>query len=315
MIRKTTLFFIGMALLLASISCGGRAEPETLRIGVLPILDTLPMYVAEQEGTFAGNGVEVKFVSAASAAERDQLLQAGKIDGIVTDLVALALYNRDTPRVLAVRYAMTPTPDFAQFRVMSAKDSSISEPEDLTGVQIGISEGTVIEYVTDRILEAEGLSPEQIETLAVPKIPERMALLRSGELRAATLPEPLASLVMQDGAVVVVDDTQHVETSCSIYAFRREALENHAEAVRGFLKAVSVASQTINEDKTRWSDLLAEKNLVPEPLMGSYELPDYPGDEVPSEAQFSDAVVWLQETGRMSEEPSYTDSVDAAYLP
>jgi len=316
--NRTRVFFvvvIGVALLLISAGCGAKAEPDTLRIGVLPILDTLPMVVADQKGAFAERGVTVEFVAAASAAERDQLLQAGKIDGIVTDLVALALYNRDAPRVVAVRYAMTPTSGFSQFRVMAAKDSGISGPRDLANVQIGVSEGTVIEYVTDRMLEAEGLSPAEIETLAVSKIPERMALLRSGELAAATLPEPLASLAKQDGALVVVDDTQHLETSCSVYAFRKETLDAHPEAIRGFLEAISEVSQAINADKSRWSDLLAEENLVPALLIGSYELPDYPDDRAPSQAQFDDAVDWLQETGRLPEEPSYADSVDASFLP
>jgi len=312
---KHVLVVIALSLLSGSAGCGGNAEPEALRIAILPILDTLPMFVAEEQGAFDQHGVEVEFISVASAAERDQLLQAGKIDGIITDLVALALYNRDAPRVVAVRYAMTPTPIFAQFRVMATKASGISQPEGLVDVPIGISEGTVIEYVTDRMLEAEGLAPDEIETLAVPKIPERMALLRSGELDAATLPEPLASLVIEEGAVAVVDDTQHTKTSCSVYAFRKEVLDAHPEAVSGFLEAVSRASQSINEDKARWSDLLAEKNLVPKPLMGSYELPDYPRDETPSQAQLTDAVDWLQETGRLSEEPSYTDSVDDSFLP
>jgi NitT/TauT family transport system substrate-binding protein len=264
---------------------------------------------------FAEHDVEVAFVAAASAAERDQLLQAGEIDGIITDLVALALYNRDDARVVAVRYAMTPTPEFAQFRVMASSQSGIVSPEELAGVQIGVSEGTVIEYVTDRMLEREGLAPGEIETLAVPKIPERMALLGSGELRAATLPEPLGSLAMQDGAVVVVDDREHIETSCSVYAFRKEIVDERPDAVRGFLAAVAEASEAINADKGRWSDLLGEKELVPRPLMGSYELPDYPGDEAPREDQFADAVSWLQETGRLTEGPAYADSVDSSFLP
>lgn len=312
--RAAAISLIGL-LLLVPAGCGGRTESDTLRIGVLPILDTLPMYVAEQEGAFERHGVRVQFIPAASAAERDQLVQTGNVDGIITDLVAMALYNRDAPRMIAVRYAMTPTPDFAQFRVMASRQSRISKAEELAGVHIGISEGTVIEYVTDRMLAAEGLLPHQIETLAVPKIPDRMALLRSGELVAATLPEPLASLVLQEGARVVVDDRGHLSASCSVYAFRQETVEDQPEAVRGFLTAVSEASQAINEDKTRWSDLLAEKNLVPQPLIGSYELPDYPGDRPPTEAQFTDAVAWLQETGRLSESPSYADAVDATFLP
>lgn len=314
MFRKCTLILIAFSLTLISTGCGQKAEPKTLRIAVLPILDTLPMYVAVEEEMFAAHGVAVEFIPAGSAAERDQLLQAGEVDGLITDPVALALYNRDQPRVFAVRYAMVPTAQFAQFRVLASKQSGITAPAELSGVEIGISEGTVIEYVTDRMLEAEGLAPDAIQTLGVPKIPDRMALLGSGELSAATLPEPLGSLAMQGGAVVVVDDTQHQDVSCSIYAFRHEIVEAHPEAVRGFLAAIAEASQAINADKGRWSDLLAEKGLVPKPLMGSYELPDYPGDDVPTEARFSDAVEWLQEAGRLTEAPAYADCVDDSFL-
>jgi len=313
--RRALSLAIITSLLLTAVACARDSEHRTLRIGVLPILDTLPMIVAEDQGLFQEQGVTVEFIPAASAAERDQLVQTGRVDGIITDLVALALYNRETPQVVGLRYAMTPTEEFPQFRIMASKGANITQPRELSGVQIGVSEGTVIEYVTDRLLEAEGLAASEVETLGVPRIPERMALLRSGELPAATLPEPLASLALQDGSLVVVDDTEHPDTSCSIYAFRKSSLDAQPNAVRGFLEAVSQASRAINEDKGRWSDLLAEQNLVPEPLIGSYQLPDYPGDEAPTEAQFADAVEWLLVNDRLSEEPSYTDAVDAAFLP
>lgn len=304
-----------LALLLLISGCGRQAGTPPLRVGVLPILDTLPVFVARQEEIFAQHDIEVELISVASAAERDQLLQAGKLDAIITDLVALALYNRDGPRVVAVRYAMRPTPAFPQFRVMAARGSGISEPRYLAGVPVGVSEGTVIEYVTHRLLEAEGLSTGQIETVAVPKIPERMALLRAGELKAATLPEPLASLALQDGALVVADDSQHVDLSCSIYALRRETVETRPEAVRSFLMAISQASAAISEDKTLWSGLLTEENLVPAPLIASYELPDYPADDLPTRDQFADAVDWLIDTGRLSDGPAYEDVFDASLLP
>jgi len=303
-VRKAIILLVLSSVLIVPTGCGGRGEPQALRIGVLPILDTLPLYVAEEEGLFEEHGVEVTLIPAASAAERDQLMQAGEIDGIITDLVALALYNRDSVRVVGLRYAMTPTQRFPQFRIMASERSGITRPEELAGVQIGVSEGTVIDYVTDRLLESEGLTPEEIETLGVPRIPERMALLQSGELSAATLPEPLASLALQQGAVVIVDDTEHPDTSCSIYALRKATVDAQPEAVRGLLEAVSEASTMINEDKERWSDLLTGKGLVPQPLVGSYQLPDYPGDRAPTESQFTDAVAWLVANGRLLEPPS-----------
>ncbi len=287
-----------------------KPEAGALRIAVLPILDTLPLYVAEAEGYFNAQEIAVELIPAASAAERDQLLQAGQIDGFITDLVALALYNRDTTQVVAVRYAMVPMADFAQFRILAAAKSGIDTVEDLRGAPIGVSEGTVIEYVTHRLLEAEGLPTDAIATLAVPKIPDRMALLDAGELRAATLPEPLASLAMQQGAALIVDDTRHPEISCSLYAFRKEVIDQQPQTVRAFIAAIDQASAAINTDKGRWSALLAEKGLVPAPLTGAYILPDYPANAVPTAAQFADAVAWLQATGRLTTAPTYKDSVD-----
>ena len=312
--RKFKPVHILLALCIGVVLLAGCQKPEAgkLRIGVLPILDTLPLYVAEAEGYFAAQGIDVELIAVASAAERDQLLQARQIDGIITDLAALALYNRDKPQVVAVRYAMVPTEDFAQFRVLASAQSGITTVDGLRSVPIGVSEGTVIEYVTYRLLEAEGLTTDAIATLAVPKIPDRMALLSAGELSAATLPEPLASLAMQQGAVVIVDDTHRPEVSCSVFAFRKDVIDKQPQAVRAFLTAVDQASAAINADKNRWGTLLTEKGLVPAPLVGDYTLPNYPGAAVPTEAQFADVVAWLQETGRLTTSPAYQDSVETA---
>ncbi len=314
-------WFALLAVFLAIVAtrCGGRTANETtLRLAVLPILDVLPLYVAEAEGFFGEEGVVVQLVPAGSAAERDQMLQAGQVDGIVTDLVALALYNRpDTaaePGVIAVRYAMVPTERHAQFRILASGTSRLTAPSDLAGVAVGVSEGTVIEYVTDRILTAEGLAPEEIATLSVPQIPERMALLDAGELQAATLPEPLASLAIQQGARVIVDDRQYRTLGCSVFAFRRETLARAPDAVRAILRAIDRASAAINADKSRWQGMMTTRQLVPAPLIGAYDLPDYPSAAVPTEDQFADVLAWLQETGRLATGPSYDDVVDATFL-
>lgn len=304
------LLIVGLTLA----GCKQNKQSGTLQIAVLPILDTLPIYVAEAEGLFAEKGIQIELIPAASAAERDQLLQAGQVDGVITDLVALALYNKEETEIVAVRYAMIPTDEFAQFRLLAAKDSGITSPLHLKGVSIGISQGSVIEYVTTRLLERKAINLEQVELLPVPKIPDRMALLNSGELKAAMLPEPLASLVMQQGAVVILDDTQHQDLSCSIYAFRTESIKNNGAAVQHFLEAISQASVIINNDKDRWEELLVDNKLVPPPLIGSYILPDYPGDMVPTESQFADVINWLTNTQRLEHAPLYKDVVNSGIV-
>jgi hypothetical protein len=55
--------------------------------------------------------------------------------------------------------------------------------------------------------------------------------------------------------------------------------------------------------------------LVPEPLIGSYEIPPFPTGQVPSESQWSDVLDWAQEKGLITAEVSYADSVTSDYLP
>ena len=53
--KAIVLMVILLSVLLAGCS-GQQAEPQTLRIAVLPILDALPMHVAQAQGYFSGTG-------------------------------------------------------------------------------------------------------------------------------------------------------------------------------------------------------------------------------------------------------------------
>jgi NitT/TauT family transport system substrate-binding protein len=290
-------------------------EPVTLRIAVLPILDALPMYVAQQEGLFEEHGVKVEFIPVASAAERDQVITSGQADGMINEAVSTLFYNQDETQIQIVRFARVATPTSPQFFILASGQSGITNVEDLQGVAVGISEGTVIEYLTDRLLEAEGFTQDEIQTIAVPKIPERMTLLSSGELDAAMLPDPLSSLAVQGGAVVVLDDSKHPEFGYSTISFRKPVIETHPQAVKNFLAAVEEATLKINSDPTMWEDLLTENKLVPAPLMGTFKVPPYPSASIPSKAQWDDALDWVKGNGLIDVDVSYEDSVTGAYLP
>jgi NitT/TauT family transport system substrate-binding protein len=310
------LMLLTALLAMALGACGPAATPATtLRIGVLPILEALPMYVALSQGLFAEEGLQVEFIPAASAAERDQLMQAGQIDGMINDLVSTLLYNRQQVQIVIVRFARVASAQDPAYRILAAANSGITDVDGLRGVPIGVSEGTVIEYVTDRLLQAEGLTADEIEIIAVPKIPDRLALLGSGELQAATLPDPLASLALQAGATVIIDDTAHPEYGTSVLSFRQAIVDQNPEAVRAFLRALETATLEVNANPGKWSTLLTENKLVPAPLLGDYRLPTFPTASVPSEAQFADALDWAITGGLLTGSAAYGDSVDGSFLP
>jgi NitT/TauT family transport system substrate-binding protein len=309
------LFMLVVALGLILGACGSPAKPTALKIAVLPIIDTLPMYVAQQEGLFAKHGVNIEFVPVASAPERDQLLAAGQADGAVNETLADMLFNKDTIQMQAVRYALRPTKGHGHFYILASAQSGITSPEGLKGVEIGVSQGTVIEYVTDRLLKADGLTSDEIKTIAVPKMPDRMALLASGELKAGVLPDPLASLAVGQGAVIVADDSMHPEFGFSVISFRKAIIDSNPNAVKGFLAAIEEATTLLNANSSKYANVLSDQKLVPPPLIGKFQVPPFPTAAVPTEAEWNDALTWAKEKGILKVDVSYKDSVNATLLP
>lgn len=291
------------------------ANVGSLKIAVLPIIDTLPMYVAEAEGLFAKYGVTVEFVPVASAPERDQLLAAGQADGTINETLSVMLFNKETVQMQAVCYALRPVEGYGHFFILASSKSGITDAQGLKGVEIGVSQGTVIEYVTERLLQAEGLTADEIKTIAVPKIPDRMALLGSGELSAGVLPDPLASLAVSQGAVNVLDDSLHPEYGFSIYSFRKDVIDSNPAAVKAFLAAIEEAADLINLDATQYTTLLSDKGLVPPPLLETFEIPPFPDQAVPTEEEWNDGLAWLKEKGILTVDVSYADSVNGSLLP
>jgi NitT/TauT family transport system substrate-binding protein len=317
MFRTTVIVLALFAVVLSA--CGGAApaaqEDPTLKMAMLPILDALPMYVADAQGYFKDAGIKVEFVPVASAAERDQIMQAGQADGMINDLISTVFYNKDGQKIDVVRFARYASPAAAQYSILAAKDSGITKPEDLKGVEIGISQGTVIEYTTQRLLENAGLQAADIKTTNVPKIPDRLQLLAEGQLKAANMPEPFASLAEQSGAVRVVDDRSLPSVGTSEISFNVNTLKNKPETVKKFLAALEKATADVNADPAKWDTLLTEKKLIPAPLIGKYALPRFPTASVPSEAQVKDVLAWMMAKGLIKAEVPYSQLVDASYLP
>ncbi len=319
--RKTVFALVLIAaVLIASLApLAGRTQAQDapkLRMGLLPILDVLPFYVAEEAGYFAAEGVEIELIPVSSALERDQLLIAGAIDGMVNDLISTGIFNQDEPLIQIVSLARRAYPDHPQFRILAAPHSNVTIPNDLTNVEIGISENSVIHYITQRILEAEGMNAADLRFRAEPNIPIRFQLLMEGQFKAACLPDPLAQAAIVGGAILIADDTSLVETqfSQSVLSFRTEVIEDNPAAVEGFLRAWMRAAEDINADPDAYRDLWLEKTKVPDSVKDTYALPPFPLYEITNEAAWEDTVAWLIEQGIVESTASYAEAVNPAFL-
>ena len=241
-----------------------KPEDNKLKVSLIPVLDTIPVLVAQQNGYFKEQGIEVEAVPVKSPQEQNALVQAGQVDGMLTDLVVVGIFNKQTPQVKAVYTSRRPFPDAPLFRILASPKANINGPADVKGVPIGISQNTVIEYLTSRLLEGAGLKPEEIKGEEVNAIPVRFEQLLNGNLKAATLPDPLAQGAIAAGAKLVADDTKRPELSQSVLAFRTEALNNKPNTVKKFLVAWEKAVKELNAHPEKYQSLLIEQGRVPE---------------------------------------------------
>ncbi len=287
---------------------------EPLRIALLPIIDSLPFYVAERYNDFEAAGVQVKPVVVASAVERDQLMQTGQIDGMLNEIISSANFNRDRPRVRIVTVVRTARPGYPLFRLLAAPGSDYPGVSSLAGVPIAISRHTIIEYVTDRLLQKAGVAPAQIRKQSVPAIPERYQLLVQGRLPAAMLPDPLAMSALQAGAVLVADDTKVADDSLSILTFANEAIEAKPEQILGFITGWNRAVARLNADPQSQRALMLEKIRVPPNVRTRFRIPPFERDRVPTEAQWLDVMEWMQSRGLLSAPLPYRDSVTDRFI-
>jgi NitT/TauT family transport system substrate-binding protein len=281
----------------------------------LPILDTFPYYVAEAKGYFDELGIHVKAVPVSSGLERDQLMQSGEIDGMLNEMITTANFNRHRVQVKTVISARKAYPHYPLFRVLSSPGIKLSSPSDLTDMPVGISKNTIIEYVTDRLLAAEGVDVSRITKKSVPVIPERFQLLLQGQIKAATLPDPLAKSALIAGAGLVVEDSTHPQYSVSVLSFHVKTLSNKPKALRLFLKAWDRAAADINANPESHRALLLKKIRVPKNVQKTYKIPPYPRREIPSADQWDDVMNWMVTKGLLDSPLSYEDSISGDYLP
>lgn len=289
----------------------GAVSGEPLRIGALPVINALPLYVAQAEGFYQDEGVNVELVPFAGPLEREAAMQAKAIEGENTDLQGVILLNNAGVDVRAVRYDAPAAPFFS---IVAGKDTDIETVDDLAGVEIAVSHNSIIEYLTYVLLHDAGLSDDDIKMIEVTSIPQRLEFLASGQVQAATLPEPLTSLAVAQGARVIIND-ENAPVVPTVLAFSKETLEERGDDVRAFLRAYERAVEALNENPDEYRDLMIERVNIPEPLRASYSVPPYRPASVLSEEQVQSVMDWMVQRGMIEEPLPYDQVVDGSYLP
>jgi NitT/TauT family transport system substrate-binding protein len=296
----------GLAVCLSAEPLAGSSARASgpLRVGVLPDADSLPLLVAQAEGLFAQAGVEVSLLPFNTAVERDAALQAGAIDGAVTDLLAVALAARGGFDIRA-----TSLTD-GRYGIVASPGSGIASLAALAGKPIGISSNTIIQYAAETMLARAGVATADIRGLAIPKIQLRMELLLAGQLDAACLPEPLLSVARAKGAVLLAA-SDDAGLGAGVIAFSKAAIEGRLADIAAFYRGYASAADSIDAKPDSYRGFLVDKAGFPAEVRDSFRFILYKKPRLPSDADIDSVLSWMRAKGLSAGDIERSALVDA----
>lgn len=310
-IKVLSVLLLIMVLLVGCTQDKPAAEKESqqqLKIGVLPIEDIMPMLVAEKNGYFTQENLQVEIIRFQSAVEQSNAMQAGQLNGMVTDMIVATLMKDSGLDLRMTSITLGATPSEGRFAIVAAPGSSINTLADLKGKSLGISHNSIIEYVSDGLLRDAGIDPAEVKKTSVPKIPLRMEMLFNNQIDAITVPDPMVTFAEFKGAKVIAQDTSR-NLSQAVILFDQKTLTDHKDAVSSFYRAYAKAVEEINNHPEQYKQLMVENVNIPEPIAKDYPMQKYPQPQVPTEEDVNNILQWMKEKDLLKNDLKYTDLV------
>lgn len=181
-----------LLLSLAATWWAGSAAAEGLTLAVSKGPVSLLVYMAEAEGLFAKEGLDVRSVGCSSGRECMQLMTEGKADlATAADLaVVLTAAQRSD-----VAIAATISTSSHQIKLIARRSAGISEPAQIAGKRVGTAVGTSAQYFLDHWLLFENIDTGRLQTVALAPAQLPDALARH-EVDAVAIWEPLAGTAL-----------------------------------------------------------------------------------------------------------------------
>lgn len=165
----------------------------------------LPLHVAEAEGYFAQEGLQVSLRTTRAESAAAEALAGGKADLAATSLDAALRSGAVGGRPPRLVFGLTAAPPVALL-VSIAYREAITRLEDLVGRTVGVSSpGAPEQALFLALLQSRRIKPTQLSLVS---LGERglVGALEAGEVHAGLLPDPWASRLAQEGKVTVLAD-------------------------------------------------------------------------------------------------------------
>ncbi|MDR1871678.1 MAG: ABC transporter substrate-binding protein [Deltaproteobacteria bacterium] len=290
-----------------------------IRLGLLPIADTILIRLAVREGYFAQEGLLVTLTPFQSTLEKDSAVLAGQLDGHFCE-ISSAMVQRSQGRPFKIIAITSHTdPKERVFGLVTKPDSLAKNLADLKGQTLGVARQTIVDYLTDVFLKRANLPLDYFDRRDIRKIPLRLQTLAAGQLEAGIFPEPLLSVAEKNGGRVILDD-RDLDMPLAAVALRDDLAS--PKVVKAFQRALSQAVSYVNANPGETRAYMLEVGLIPASLASGWRPPTYNPVNVPyklpDKALFDSYVAWLIRNevwkrpgapGDLREPPTFFESI------
>jgi len=229
-------------------------ELTTVRVAYLPLISNGPLFIAEEEGYFARQGIDVEFEKFQNTAAALPLLIDGEIvasGGSLTPGLVNSIVRGAHVRIVADKGRMAP--GFCNSTaLMVRKDlfdkGIVTSAADLKGRKVmGSSDQT---YGIFRSLALGNLTTADVEIIDL-DYPSALVAFKNGAIDAGLIVEPYITQALNGGAaVVLVPAKEYYPDYPTPLYFGPEFLDKNPELGRRFMVAYLQGVHQYNEGKT-----------------------------------------------------------------
>lgn len=206
------------------------AETPSLKVAMTTWVGYGLLHLAQEKGFFAAHDAKVELVSVQDKASTAAAIATGRLDGWATTVDTFIFYNAQkigVKQVLAV--------DFSAGGEGLVTASDIKTVKDLKGRRIGAEEGSATYFFLLNVLADEGLSLKDID-LQNMRAGDAGAAFVAGRLDGAATWDPWLSQAGKRSGHVLVSSRDKPGLIVDTVAFRSDVIEQHPEAVAGFIQ-------------------------------------------------------------------------------
>lgn len=241
--KKVLLLLLSLALVVSLSGAAPAAEKLTLMLEWFPNVDHLPLFVAQQEGYFADEGLEVEILAPSDTSSSFKLALAGTVDLAVT-------YETQVLRSAAEGLSSVVVGKLVEHPLnvlLYEKDKGIEGLADLSGRELGFTEPT-IGQMWDLALKTAGVtgySTVDIQFAVVPSIVSGRVAGVMGGYRNYEFVELKEK--GYDPAFFTLADCGFPDFCELVFTTSPETAEKRMGAIRSFRKALERATAYIAE--------------------------------------------------------------------